>query len=403
MKIVQVHNRYRSAAPSGENRVVDQEGQALRDNGHEVISFERHSDDIAQWPAAKRASVPARVVWSREARRALTAVLREHKPDVVHVHNTFPLLSAAVLYACRDVSVPVVATIHNYKLACAAGGFFREGAVCHDCDHGLPWPALRHGCYRGSRAATAPVALAMGAHRQAWRSLVAAYIFISASQRDLLSGLRLPADRVFVRHNLIPRRSIQHAVRDDTVVYAGRLDEAKGLRLLMAGWDRFAGGEGRRLRLVIVGAGPLEDEIAAWVSARPEVSAVGQVDPQKCAELMSGARAVLIPSAWEETFGLVAIEAMALGVPPIATDHGSFPELITPGVDGVLFRHDDPAALASVLADVEEHPGRYDSYGEQARQTYEQRFDPDCSIEQLLEIYRYAISHPIRYATLATP
>jgi glycosyltransferase involved in cell wall biosynthesis len=402
MKIVQVHNRYRSAAPSGENRVVDQESQALRDNGHEVISFERDSDDIVQWPAAKRASVPGRLVWSPEARRALTATLRAHKPDVVHVHNTFPLLSAAVLFACREVSVPVVATIHNYKLACAAGSFFREGAVCHDCAHGLPWPALRHGCYRGSRAATAPVALATGAHRRAWRSLVAAYIFISAAQRDLLSGLRLPEDRIFVRHNLIPHRSIQRAVRDDTVVYAGRLDEAKGLRLLMAGWDRFADGPDRRLRLVIVGAGPLEDEVAAWASARPEVRAVGQVDPQKCAELISGARAVLIPSAWEETFGLVAVEAMALGVPPIATDHGSFPELITQGVDGVLFRHDDPAALALVLADVEEHPERYDSYGEQGRQTYEQRFDPDCSIEQLLEIYRYAISRPIRYATLAT-
>ena len=151
MKIVLVHNRYRSAAPSGENRVVDQEGQALRDRGHEIIPFERHSDDIEHWSAARRAAVPARVVWSREARRGLTATLREHKPDVVHVHNTFPLLSAAVLYACRDVSVPVVATIHNYKLACASGDFFRQGAVCHDCDHGLPWPALRHGCYRGSR------------------------------------------------------------------------------------------------------------------------------------------------------------------------------------------------------------------------------------------------------------
>jgi glycosyltransferase involved in cell wall biosynthesis len=400
MKIVQVHNRYRSAAPSGENRVVDQEGQALREKGHEVISFERHSDDIARWPAAKRASVPVRVVWSREARQALTATLREHKPDVVHVHNTFPLLSASVLYACRDASVPVVATLHSYKLACAAGSFFREGAVCHDCDHGLPWPALRHGCYRGSRVATAPVALAIGAHRRAWRSLVAAYIFISASQRDLLSDLGLPEDRGFVQHNLVPRRGIQHAVRDNTVVYAGRLDEAKGLRLLMAGWDRYADGSGHRgLRLVIVGAGPLEDEVAAWASARPEVSAVGQVEPQKCAELMSGARAVLMPSAWEETFGLVAIEAMALGVTPIATDHGSFPELITGGVDGVLFRHDDPAALASVLTDVEEHPGRFDFYGKQARKTYEQRFDPDCSIEQLLEIYRYAISHPIGYAT----
>jgi glycosyltransferase involved in cell wall biosynthesis len=394
MKILLVHNRYRSATPSGENRVVDQEGQALRDHGHEVIPFERHSDDIEHWSAPRRAAVPTRVIWSREARRALAATLGEHKPDVVHVHNTFPLLSAAVLYACRDASVPVVATIHNYKLACASGNFFREGAVCHDCGNGLPWPALRHGCYRGSRVATAPVALAIGAHRQAWKSMVAAYIFISAAQRDLLSGLGLPQDRVFVRHNLIPSRSVPEAARENTVVYAGRLDEAKGLRLLMAAWDRYAGRAGDNgLRLVIVGAGPLDTEVAAWAAGRPRVSAVGKVDAQRCAEFMATARAVLVPSTWEETFGLVAIEAMALGVPPVATDHGSFPELITPGSDGVLFRHDDPAALAATLTDIEEHPERYEAYGKQARATYEQRFDPDGSIEQLLEIYRYATMH----------
>ena len=167
--------------------------------------------------------------------------------------------------------------------------------------------------------------------------MVAAYIFISAAQRDLLNGLGLPKDRVFVRHNLIPSRSVPEAGREDTVVYAGRLDEAKGLRLLMAGWDRYTGSPGRRgLRLVVVGAGPMETEVAAWAAERPGVSTVGQVDAQRCAELMAAARAVLLPSTWEETFGLVAIEAMALGVPPVAADHGSFPELITPGVDGAL-------------------------------------------------------------------
>ena len=191
MRILLVHNRYRSGAPSGENRVVDQEGEALEALGHEVMRFGRSSDEIGQWPVAKKASLPARTIWSRETYRDLKAVLREHRPEVVHVHNTFPLLSAAVLYACRDARVPVVATIHNYKLACANGSFFRDGAVCHDCAHGLPVRAVLHGCYRESRAATAPVALAMGVHRQAWRSLVSAYIFISASQRDLLreSGL----------------------------------------------------------------------------------------------------------------------------------------------------------------------------------------------------------------------
>jgi glycosyltransferase involved in cell wall biosynthesis len=395
MRILLVHNRYRSSAPSGENRVVDQEGEALAALGHEVMRFGRSSDEIEQWPMAKKASLPARTIWSRETYRDLTAVLGRRCPEVVHVHNTFPLLSDAVLYACRDARVPIVATIHNYRLMCASGTFFRDGGVCHDCVHGLPVRAVVHGCYRGSPAATAPRVLATSLHRRAWRSLVSAYIFISASQRDLLLGSVLPPGRVFVRHNLIPLRSRPLAVRTPTVVYAGRLDEAKGVRLLMAGWDRYRSGPGEPgLNLIIAGGGPLGDEVAAWASARPSVEMTGLVSSDRCAELISRARAVLLPSAWEETFGLVAVEAMAAGVPPIAAGHGSFPELITPGFDGVLFSPGDPGALALAIADVDRNPGRYEVYGDQARQTYERRFDPQRSAEELLGIYRYAIANP---------
>jgi glycosyltransferase involved in cell wall biosynthesis len=395
MRILLVHNRYRSGAPSGENRVVDQEGAALEAQGHEVLRFGRSSDEIEQWPLAKKALLPARTIWSRETSRDLKAALREHRPEVVHVHNTFPLLSAAVLYACRDARVPVVATIHNYRLMCANGTFFRDGAVCHDCAHGLPARAVLHGCYRGSAAATAPVALAMGVHRQAWRSLISAYVFISASQRDLLQGFDLSPDRVFVRYNLIPGRGRPGAARTPTVVYAGRLDEPKGARLLMAGWDRYRAMSAEPgLNLVIVGGGPLGDEMAAWASTRPSVELKGQVSSGQVAEIIARARAVLLPSVWEETFGLVAIEAMSAGVPPIAAGHGSFIELITPGVDGMLFTPGDPAALGSAVADVERYPEQYEAYGDQARKTYEQRFDPQRSVEELLGIYQFAIKNP---------
>jgi glycosyltransferase involved in cell wall biosynthesis len=289
----------------------------------------------------------------------------------------------------------VVATIHNYKLACANGSFFRNGAVCHDCAHGLPVRAVGHGCYRESRAATVPVVLATSLHRNAWKSLVSAYIFISAAQRDLLTGAGLAPDRVFVKHNLIPGRSRPQAERTPTVLYAGRLDEAKGARLLMAGWDRYLGQPGEPgLNLVIVGGGPLEDEVAAWASARPSVAMTGTVSGDQVAGYMATARAVLLPSTWEETFGLVAVEAMAAGVPPVAAAHGSFPELITPGVDGALFSPGDPDALALAIADVESNPGRYADYGDQARKTYEERFDPERIMAKLVEIYRFAIANP---------
>jgi glycosyltransferase involved in cell wall biosynthesis len=397
MRILLVHNQYRSATPSGENRVVEQEGEALAAAGHEVMRFGRSSDEIEHWSAAKKASLPARVIWSREAHRDLAAALRESRPDVVHVHNTFPLLSAAVLYACRAAAVPVVATFHNYRLACPTGEFFRDGAVCHDCAGRLPLPAVRHGCYRGSRAATAPVALAAGLHRNAWRSMVSAYVFISAAQRDLLGGLGLPAERVFVRHNMMPRSCDEDAPAaspEPMVLYAGRLDEVKGMRQLMAAWDRYRGmSREPGLRLVIAGAGPLEREVAAWASTRPSVEMTGLVPRSRVLELRSRARAVLVPSAWEEPFGLVVVEAMAGGVPPIAAAHGSFVELIADGTDGVLFRPGDPSALALAIADVETNPDRYQIYGKQAREAYEQRFNPEHSLKHLLEIYGFAIAH----------
>lgn len=396
MRVVQVHNRYRSAVPSGENRVVDQEAEALTAAGHEVTRFERRSDDIEHWSRIRKAGLPVRIVYSREAYRDLSAALRAQRPDVVHVHNTFPLLSAAVLHACRDASVPVVATLHNRRLVCASGDFFRAGAVCHDCAQGGPAGALLHGCYRGSRAATVPLVVASVATRPAWRSLVSAYVFVSESLRDQLRGLDLAPDRVFVRHHLIPRQDRPAPAPEPVIVYAGRLDEAKGLRLLMAGWDRYAGRPGGpEMRLVIAGSGPLEDEVVAWAAGQSSVEMVGQVPGEQCAELVSRARAVVLPSICEETFGLVAVEAMAAGVPAIAADHGSFPELITPGANGVLFPPGDPDGLAQALADAAANPGRYAEYGRHARATYEQRFAPEQNLDELIEIYRFAVEHPV--------
>ena len=395
MRVLLIHNQYRSAAPSGENRVVEQESAALASAGHEVMRFGRSNDEIEHWSMAKKASLPARVVWSHETHRDLKATLAEFRPDIVHVHNTFPLLSSAVLYACRDAAIPSVATIHNYKLACVGGNFFRDGTVCHDCMHRLPVPGMLHGCYHGSRAATAPVVVANVVHRRAWRSLVSAYMFLSEAQRDLYRGFRLPQDRIFVRHNMIPYREVQSVPREPFVFYAGRLDEIKGIRLLMGAWDRYCDMSGSPgLRLVIAGTGSLEREVTAWASTQLSVELLGHVPGSRCLELMSRARAVLVPSVLEEPFGLVVVEAMAAGTPPIAAQHGGFVEIISPGVDGVLFRPGDPMALALAVADVEAYPERYEIYGKQARETYEQRFNPEHSLKHLLEIYSFAIAHP---------
>jgi glycosyltransferase involved in cell wall biosynthesis len=397
MKILMVHNRYRSTAPSGENRVVDQESEALTAAGHTVRHFERHSDDIEEWPALKKATLPARVVWSRASKHDLVRALLRHQPNVVHIHNTFPLLSPSVLYACRLTGVPAVITLHNYKLLCASGDFFRDGNVCHDCAGGNPASGVLHRCYRGSTLATATTVLNTRGHRGSWRNLVSAYIFISESQRRLMMpGMDFDPDRTFVKHNLVPYDGPVGGARQRQVTYVGRLDAAKGAPLLMKGWDAYRATAGDdALRLVIAGGGPMLDEVTAWAAERPSVELRGLMSKPDVFKLIGESRAVVLPSEWEETFGLVVVEAMAVGVPPLASGHGSFPDLITDGVDGALFDPGSPESLAALLRDVDAAPAKYAELGRQARKTYESDHQLDHNVEQLLDIYRFAVAHPV--------
>jgi glycosyltransferase involved in cell wall biosynthesis len=397
MKVLLVHNRYRPTAPSGENAVVDQESAALSARGHEVVLFQRHSEEIATWSPLRRVTLPARVLWSKESRRAITESLKKLRPDVVHVHNTFPLVTPSVLYACRDASVPVVATIHNYKLSCASGEFFRDGRVCHDCLGGSSLPALAHACYRGSRASTAAVVLGTWLHSTAWQTLVTAYIFISGAQRDLLAPVGLPADRSFVKHNFVPPPPPPAGIaKKNQIAYVGRLDEAKGAPFLMQAWDGFRARRPRSpLRLIVAGGGAMSATVARWATGHRSVTFAGHVSRTEVSDILASSRAVVVPSQWEETFGMVAVEAMAAGTAPVASAHGAFPELVTDGIDGALFSPSDIGALIDIVADVDENPQKWEEYGDQARLTYRSRFSPDVGIARLLDIYRFAIAHPI--------
>jgi glycosyltransferase involved in cell wall biosynthesis/SAM-dependent methyltransferase len=391
MKILIVHNRYRSASPSGENRVVDQETAALLRAGHEVEHFERMSDDIEDFTLREKTVIPGQVVWSPSAAREISKILGEFRPDVVHVHNVFPMISPSVLQACRRHLVPTVVTLHNYRLICPSGDLFRNGSICHDCVGRIPLPAVRHGCYRESATATIPLAIAGATQKRLWQTLPSAYIFISAAQRDLFSSMNLPHERSFVKHNLVyPMESSTET--ESLVVYIGRLNEAKGLPLLMEAWDR---ADLKNTKLVIAGGGPLEEEVAAWARSRPSVEAPGLLSRQECIALLGRARAAIVPSQWQEPFGLVIAEAMSASVPSIAPSHGSFPELITDGEDGALFPPGDVGSLAKLIGDVENDPSHWAELGRNAYATYSRRFEPEGNVRQLESIYRFAIEHPV--------
>lgn len=397
-----VHSRYRSSMPSGENKVVDMEIAALRHAGHDVSVFERDSDDISHWPTPRRALLPASVVYSREVRSDLTATIREVGPDVVHVHNTFPLLSPSVLGGAAAAGVPVVASIHNYRLACPGGDFFRDGALCHDCAGTRGWLGVRRGCYRGSPLRTIPVAVSNSVHRNAWRTLPAAYIFVSEAERDALRSLDLPEDRTYVKWNLVPPMAQPCVEPAHRVVFVGRLSESKGVRVLLDAWRSYRGAvRDPRLRLSIVGSGPLESEVRSLAAGDESIDCLGLLTPETCRQVVAGSLALIVPSIWQETFGLVAVEAMSAGVAVVASAIGALPELVRSGREGQLFAPADVSGLARILGDIDARPDHWRALGGSARRSYERRFDPADNVGQLVGIYRAAIDYHSGRATTA--
>ncbi|MFE6054096.1 glycosyltransferase family 4 protein [Kitasatospora sp. NPDC056446] len=392
MHVLVVHNRYSSAQPSGENRVVDQEVALLRGAGHRVGLFERRSDTIAARSLPGKVAVPLLVPWNPAVRRELAARLRAERPDVVHVHNVFPLLSPSVLAACAAAGVPAVATLHNYAQVCPPGTLQRDGRPCAECVGRSPLPAVRHGCYRGSRLATVPPAVSLAVNRRRWWSGVERFFCISAAQRDVLVGAGLPAERLVVKHNFVPDPGACRTDGGEHVLYLGRLAEAKGVRLLMAAWDALAADGGVGVPLVVAGTGPLEREVADWAAGRDDVRYVGLYDPEQCRRAVARSVAVVAPSTWLEAFGLVVVEAMAAGVPVVAAGHGAFVELVEDGVTGLLHRPGEAASLASCLRRITAGADRNREMGTAARRRYEQGFSPAVGLERLVEEYRSVIA-----------
>ncbi|GAA2821621.1 glycosyltransferase [Kitasatospora paracochleata] len=392
MHVLVVHNRYASAQPSGENKVVDQEVALLREAGHRVEVFERRSDDIARRSLPGKVAVPLLVPWNPAVRTELAARLRAERPDVVHIHNVFPLLSPSVLAACADAGVPAVATLHNYTQVCPPGTLQRDGRSCTECVGATPLPAVRHGCYRNSRLATVPLAVGLAVNRRRWWSGVERFFCISAAQRDVLARAGLPAERLAVKHNFVPEPGVRRTGAGEHLLYLGRLAEAKGVRLLMAAWDQIAADGGVGVPLVVAGAGPLEREVTAWAAGRDDVRYVGLYDRDRCRQAVARSVAVVAPSTWLEAFGLVVVEAMASGVPAVAAGHGAFVELVEDGVTGLLHRPGEAASLASCLRRITADPDGNREMGRAARRRYEQGFSPAVGLERLVEGYRTAMA-----------
>jgi glycosyltransferase involved in cell wall biosynthesis len=394
MRVLLVHNRYGSSAPSGENVVVDAERRMLERAGHEVALFGRDSDAVRARGVRGAIEAAVLVPWNPATGRAVRDAVEAFRPDVVHVHNTFPLISPSVFHAI-GTRVPRVLTLHNYRLVCAAAIPMREGRVCTECiDRRSVRPALVHGCYRESRVATAPLAAGIALHRTlgTWDRQVEAFVALTAFQRDLMVAAGLPAARVHVKPNFFEGDPVPlpWAGRDEAVVYAGRLSTEKGVDALVEAWLRW-GPAAPELR--IVGDGSLRASLEAAAARRPEVRIrfLGRLSPVCTAAQIARARLLVLPSVWFETFGMVLCEAFAFGTPVAVSDLGALPSVMTPGVSGVTFEPGRPdALLATVRAAWSD--GRLERMSSGARAEFERRYTEQGNLEQLLAIYGRAIA-----------
>lgn len=394
LKILLAHNFYGSIAPSGENSVYEAELELLRSRGHEVIEFTRNSDEIRRYGWIGTARVAASVPWNPFALRALRRVLRARQPDVMHVHNSFPLLSPAIFYATRGIRTAAVLTLHNYRLFCPAAIPMRSGAVCTEClDQRSVLPSLRYGCYRQSRIATAPLAMSVALHRQlgTWQQEVNAFVVLSEFQRRRMVQAGLPLERVVVKPNFYPGSPVVQPWmhREPYVVFAGRLSAEKGLISLLQAWQLW-GAQAPELR--ILGDGELRPQLQEMAHGLP-IRFMGQLSGPDAEQQIAGAQLLVLPSECFEGFPMVVREAFAFGTAVAVSNLGPLPSIVQEGVSGVVFEPGNPASLHQVVQGIWQVPGGLEKLGRGARQAFEANYTEESNYEMLRRVYEQAIKH----------
>jgi len=390
MKILGVHNYYGSSAPSGENTVFETEMELLQNRGHEVIKFLRHSDGIRAKGALGAIRGAISTPWNPWSAAAIRREVERFRPDVVHVHNTFPLLSPAIFRGIAQRAACVL-SLHNYRLFCPAAIPMRGGLACTEClDRKSSWPSLKFGCYRGSSLATAPLAFSVSLHRRigTWSRYVDAFIVLTEFQKKLMTDTDLPVDRVYVKPNFYAGnpQSYLWADRGNYVVFAGRLSIEKGVEDLIRAWVRW-GTEAPELR--ILGDGPLREALQKLALTLPakHIRFLGQLPSADAERQIAEAKLLVLPSVCFEGFPMVIREAFAYGTPIAVSNIGPLPSIVKDGVNGMVFQPRDPESLLMTVRSAWKKFGLLERLGEGARREFEVHYNADANYDILMDIY----------------
>jgi glycosyltransferase involved in cell wall biosynthesis len=389
MRILKVHNYY--TRPGGEDTVFRAETTLLRSAGHEVWEYLEDNEKIE---TMNKVSIALQTLWSNTSYRRLKKFLQEVQPEVVHFHNTFPLISPSAYYACQDLNIPVVQTLDNQRLICPASTFYRNEKPCLNClGKTLPWPGVLHACYHDSHLHTAVVASMVTLHKWlgTWGTKVDTFLCSTSFYRNLFVQAGFPADKIAVMPHFVQQQLWVDSNENpgDYALFVGRLDPEKGVKTLLEAWRLLD------FPLMIRGEGRLGESAREFVKKHglKNIKFLERMSERELSDLIGQARFLIMPSeGYYETFGMVIIEAYARGVPVIASNIGVVPELVSDGHSGVLFKAGDPQDLAQKVRWMWDHPSQAKVIGDNGRAVYLERFTQDQCYETLIEVYARLIN-----------
>jgi len=400
MKICLVHNSY--AQRGGEDVVFEQEHANLKRHGHEVVVYRRSNTEMKTRSPLTRISLVKNAVWSTDTRREFGDLLDREAPEIVHVHNTFFMISPSIYSACKERGIRVVQTLHNFRWICPAFTLYRNGAVCEECLDGSLWNGIRHGCYRDSRAATASVALILAWHRlmRTWGECVDSYIALTEFSRGKFIAAGLQPGKILVKPNFVGTDPGLRSGPGDFALYAGRLSSEKGLDTLLHAWKLLP----PLCPLHIIGDGPERPALEEQVRRRniSHVTFRGSLTRAETIAAMKQSRFLVVPSVWYEGFPMVIAEAMACGTPVLCSRLGAMEEIVADGATGMHFIPGSAEDLARTIAWAWNHPVEMFQMGRASRHEYERRYTAEKNYELLMEIYDKALGRKHEFAGAAS-
>lgn len=376
--ILVVHNYYQ--IPGGEDTVVANEISLLREHGHRVLLYSRSNAELKAMGTARKLLLPLSTVFNPRTYREVRRLIRRNRIDIVHVHNTLNLISPAVYYAALAEGVPVVQTVHNFRLVCPGATFYRDGHICEDCLRRGLLCSVRHACYRHSRLQTLVCAAGTAIHRGLGIYRKLHYICLTEFTREKIQTVAA-AEHIHVKPNFVYDFGGE-AHPEDYYVFVGRVEEIKGIDVLIEAFRRMPG---RRLK--VVGTGGMEDDVRKRIQSgqMTNIELMGFRPRDEVNQILRGARALIMCSQWYETFGMVIAEAYSNGVPAIVGDIGNIRGLVVEGETGELFTYNSPDALVDAVERFERNQDT--PYGGNAYRFYRERFAPEANYRMLEAIY----------------